>query len=124
MKKLLVVHAAGLSADEAVRGDLAANLSDLIADGSFGRMASAPDLASIATAFGTERVSVVAVPYRDMASFDAALGDLRAQAAASGAALAVVSDSVFISQRYFPEIRPGKEVTPEELPGFLAAMMV
>src|SRR4030095_2107850 len=44
MKKLLVVRARGLSADQAVRGDMAWNVSDLIADGSFAPLAAAADL--------------------------------------------------------------------------------
>jgi hypothetical protein len=123
MKTLLLVHATGLSPDQAVRGDLAANLSDLIADGSFAALVEPPDPAALAAALGAERVGVVSIPFTDMASFDAALGGARDRASRSGAALAVVSETVFVSQQYFPEVKPGAKLAAGDVRRLLAAML-
>ena len=55
MKKLLLVRAAGLTPDDACRGDVAANLSDLIADGSFAPIASPVDLEGAVKNLGPDR---------------------------------------------------------------------
>ncbi len=121
MKKLLVVRARGLSADQAVRGDMAWNVSDLIADGSFAPFKDAPDLDAVAGGLAKDCVTVVDVPYQDAASFDASLGKLRADA--TGAVIAILSESVFISQHYFREIKPGTQVAAADLPRLLEAML-
>jgi hypothetical protein len=121
MKKLLVVRARGLSADQAVRGDMAWNVSDLIADGSFARLTGAPDLETVASGLGGDRVTVVDVPYKDAASFDDSLGKLRA--ASAGSVIAILSESVFISQHYFREIKPGTAVAPGDVARLLEAML-
>ena len=119
MKKLLLVRAPGLTPDQACRGDMAWNLSDLIADGSFARIAAAPDLEAAARGMGPEKVSVVDLPFKDVPSFDAEVGRLRAQ----GLPLAIVSESVFISQHYFREIKPGATLGAADVPRLLAQIV-
>jgi hypothetical protein len=121
MKKLLVVRARGLSADQAVRGDMAWNVSDLIADGSFAAISTPPDLEKVANGLAGDRVTVVDVPYKDAASFDDSLGKLRQSAADS--VIAILSEQVFISQHYFREIKPGASVAPGDVPRLLEAML-
>jgi hypothetical protein len=121
MKKLLVVRARGLSADQAVRGDMAWNVSDLIADGSFAPLASPQDLDAAVTGLAGDRVTVVDIPYKDASSFDGELGRLRASAADS--VIAILSESVFISQHYFREIKPGAKVAVADVPRLLEAML-
>jgi len=118
MKKLLLIHAPGLTVDGAVRGDTAWNLSDLIADGSFAALAGAPDVAAAVEGVGKDRTTVVELPYRDGASFDAELGRLRE--GAGGATIAIVSESVLITQRFFPHIKPGAALTPADVATLLA----
>jgi hypothetical protein len=112
--RLLLVHAPGLTPEQASRGDLAAHLSDLIADGSFARLSGPADLASL----GAGAVERVDVPFRDVPSFDEEVGRLRAR----GLPIAIVSESVFISQHYFREIRPGTTLGPQDVARLLAAM--
>ena len=121
MKKLLLVRARGLSADQAVRGDMAWNVSDLIADGSFAPLKDVPDLDAVAGALAKDRVTVVDVPYKDAASFDASLGKLRE--GRSDSVIAILSEAVFISQHYFREIKPGTQVAASELPRLFDAML-
>jgi len=121
MKKLLVVRARGLSADQAVRGDMAWNVSDLIADGSFAPITGTPDLEKVASGLAGDRVTVVDVPYKDAASFDDSLGKLRASS--MDAVIAILSESVFISQHYFREIKPGSSVPSGDVPRLLEAML-
>jgi hypothetical protein len=121
MKKLLVVRARGLSADQAVRGDMAWNVSDLIADGSFAPLNGTPDLDGVAKGLKPEQVTVVDVVYKDAASFDACLGQLRS--GSSDAKIAIVSEQVFISQHYFKDIKPGTTVAAADLPRLLEAMI-
>lgn len=121
MKRLLVVRAPGLSADQAVRGDMAWNVSDLIADGSFAPFKEAPDLDKVVGGLAKDRVTIVDVPYKDAASFDASLAKLRE--GASDAVIAILSESVFISQHYFREIRPGTQVAASDVPRLLEAML-
>lgn len=121
MKKLVLVRAPGLSPEAAVRGDQAWNVSDLIADGSFAPLTGVPDIAGALGGLPKESVTVVELPFKDSPSFDAALGKVREGSA--GAAIAIVSDSVFISQHFFPEIKPGTKVAPGDLPRLLAAMV-
>jgi hypothetical protein len=121
MKKLVLVRAPGLSPEEAVRGDQAWNVSDLIADGSFAPLSGAPDLAALAGSLPGGEVTVIDLPFRDSPSFDQALGKVRE--GSKGASIAIVSDSVFISQHFFPEIKPGTRVAPGDLPRLLAAMV-
>jgi len=120
-KKLLVVRARGLSADQAVRGDMAWNVSDLIADGSFAPILGTPDLDRVASGLSGDRVTVVDVPYQDAASFDDSLGKLRASS--PGAVIAILSESVFISQHYFREIKPGSPVASGDVPRLLEEML-
>lgn len=114
MKKLLLVRAAGLTPDEACRGDVAWNLSDLIADGSFARLSGAADLNGLG-----ENVTVVDVPFKDLPAFDQEVGKLRER----GLPMAVVSDSVFISQHYFREIKPGTTLGAADVPGLIAKIL-
>ncbi len=116
-----MVRAPGLTFEQAVRGDLAAHLSDLIAEGSFAPLADPPDLPGLEARLGGDGVAFVSLPCADLAAFDAALGGLREKAAASGSVLAVVSESVLVSQRPLPGIRPGGRVSAADLPRFLAA---
>ena len=120
MKRLLLVRAPGLSPEQACRGDMAANVSDLIADGSFAAVSGA-DLAGAASGLATDRVTIVDVPFRDVPSFDEEVGRLRA--GANGAEIAIVSESVFISQRWFREIKPGATLQAADVPRLLAAML-
>jgi hypothetical protein len=120
-KKLLVVRARGLSADQAVRGDMAWNVSDLIADGSFAAISGTPDLDQVARGLAGDRVTIVDVPYTDAASFDDSLGKLRASS--TGAVIAILSESVFISQHHFREIKPGTPVASGDVPRLLEAML-
>jgi hypothetical protein len=110
--KLLLVHAPGLTPEQASRGDLAAHLSDLIADGSFARLSGPADLASLGA---VERVEV---PFRDVPSFDEEVGRLRSR----GLPIAIVSESVLITQHYFREIKPGTTLGPQDVARLLAAM--
>jgi len=121
VKRLLLVRAPGLSAEEACRGDLAAHVSDLIADGSFAAVSPAVDLDGAASGLSPEQVTVVDLPFRDVPSFDRELGRLREKA--EGAEIAILSESVFISQRWFREIRPGAALPAGEVPRLLAAML-
>ena len=121
MKKLVLVRAPGLTPEEAVRGDQAWNVSDLIADGSFAPLTGAPDVATAAGSLPGGQVTVIEIPFRDSASFDAELGKIRA--GAGGATIAIVSDSVFISQHYFAEMKPGARVAAADLPRLFAAMV-
>ncbi len=121
MSTLLLVRAPGLSAEQACRGDLAAHLSDLIADGSFARMSGPADLPTAVRDLGADRVRVVDLPFKDMPSFDVDLG--RVLGWASGAQVAVLSDGVFISRHFFPEIKPGTTLSPADLPRLLSAML-
>ena len=114
MKKILLVRAPGLTPDEACRGDLAWNLSDLIADGSFARLSGAPDLGGLG-----EGVTIVDVPFKELPAFDREVGKLRER----GLPLAVVSESVFISQHFFREIKPGTTLGAADVPGLLAKML-
>jgi hypothetical protein len=121
MKRLLLVRAKGLSADQAVRGDRAWHLSDLIADGSFAQLSDPPDFEGVVAGLDRDRVTVVDLPYLDAVSFDAALGCLRGETA--GVVIAILSESVFISQDFFHEIKPGSKVTAGDVARFLAAMV-
>lgn len=121
MKKLLVVRARGLSADQAVRGDMAWNVSDLIADGSFAPIQGSPDLDAAVAGLAADRVKVVDVAYKDAASFDGELGKLRESS--SDAVIAILSEQVFISQHYFREIKPGTKVAAGDVPRLLEAML-
>jgi hypothetical protein len=114
MKKLLLVRAPGLTAAEACRGDVAWNLSDLIADGSFARLSGAPALDGLG-----ENVTIVDVPFQELPAFDQALGKLRER----GLPMAVVSESVFISQHFFREIKPGTTLGAADIPGLLARIL-
>jgi hypothetical protein len=110
MKKILLVRAPGLSAGEAVRGDVAWTLSDLIAEGSFAALAEPPDWSALA---GESGVEAVEIPYRDATSFDAALAE--ALRKAGDAPVAIVSEQVFVSRRFFPELRPGARLRAEDV---------
>ena len=121
VKDLLLIKAPGLSADQAVRGDVAWNLSDLIADGSFAKLGSAPDPAAAAAELPPAQVKIVELPYRDAASFDAELGRLRQ--GAPDAAIAILSEAVFVSRHCFRELKPGTTLSPAELPRLLAVMV-
>jgi hypothetical protein len=120
MKKLVVIRAPGLSPEQAVRGDLAWTVSDLIADGSYAPLTGAPDVPAAVRGLG-ERASLVELPYRDGASFDAALGAIRERD--REAVIAILSDQVFISQHCFPELKPGSSVAACDVPRLLAAML-
>ena len=114
MKKLLLVRAPGLTPDEACRGDLAWNLSDLIADGSFARLSGAPVLDGLG-----DGVTIVDVPFKELPAFDQEVGKLRER----GMTMAVVSESVFISQHFFREIKPGTTLGAGDVPGLLAKII-
>jgi hypothetical protein len=121
MKRLLLVRAPGLSPEEAVRGDQAWNVSDLIADGSFAPISGSLDVAAAVRALPQESVTVIDLPFRDSPTFDAELGKLLGEA--KGAEIAIVSESVFISRHFFAEIKPGTKVAAEEIPRLLAAIV-
>src|SRR5439155_686339 len=103
------------------RGDMAWNVSDLIADGSFAPLSDTADLDAAVAGLAKDRVTVVDVPYRDAASFDGELGKLRA--AAGDTMIAILSESVFISQHFFREIKPGAKVATADVPRLLEAML-
>ena len=119
MKKLLLVRATGLTPDQACRGDMAWNLSDLIADGSFARLAAAPDLDGAAQGLGADKVTLVDLPFKDVPSFDVEVGKLRER----GLPLAIVSESVFITQHFFREIKPGTTLGAADVPRLLAQIV-
>lgn len=119
MKKLLLVRAPGLTPDEACRGDLAWNLSDLIADGSFARVSAAPDLDGAAKGLGPDQVTLIDLPFKDVPTFDREVGKLRER----GVPLAIVSDSVFITQHYFREIKPGTTLGAADVQRLLAQIV-
>ena len=119
MSRLLLVRAPGLSFDLAVRGDEAAHLSDLVAEGSLARIEGPVDLRG---APGGGRVEVVDLPCGDLAAFDAALGGLRERAAAGGQEVAVLSESLLISQKALPGVRPGKPLAGADVPRLLDAL--
>ena len=104
MKKLLLVRAPGLSPEEAVRGDQAWNVSDLIAEGSFAPIAGIPDVAAAVSGLPKESVTVIDVPFRDSPSFDAELGKVRARAELSAliAVFVVAVPLVPWLSRYLP----------------------
>lgn len=120
-KKLIVIRAKGLSADQAVRGDMAWNVSDLIADGSFAALSGAPDLDLAVAGLSKDRVQVLDVPYKDAATFDGEVGKVRASA--GGSVIAILSESVFISQHYFRELQPGIPLAIADVPRLLEAMI-
>ena len=120
MKKILLVHSAGLTAEEACRGDVAENLSDLIAEGTFADLEGKVDLASITGGLPGDRVTVVAVPFEDIAAFDGRVGELRSRAGGADAIIVILSEKVFISQHVFPGLEVGKPVEAERIPGLLA----
>lgn len=110
MKNVLLVRAPGLSAEKALRGDVAWTLSDLIAEGSFAALAEPPDWEALAAQPG---VVPVEIPYEDAASFEEALAALLA--GAGRAPVAILSDEVFVSRRFFSEITPGKQLKAPEV---------
>ena len=116
-----MVRAPGLSPEESVRGDQAWNLSDLIAEGSFAALSGVPDVAGTVASLPPDQVTLIEVPFKDSPSFDAALGKVRE--GATGAALVVVSDSVFISQHCFRELKPGVKMAPGDLSRLLREML-
>jgi len=119
MREVLLVRAKGLSPDQACRGDLAANISDLIADGSFALLSGPLDLSKdLGSLPGTVRV--VDFPGSDVPTFDLELGRLRREA--PEASVAIVSEAVFISQHCFPQLKPGTKVSPSEVPRLLASI--
>lgn len=123
MKHLFLVHGDGLTAEQACRGDQAAHLSDLIAEGSFAALAGTLDVAAAAGALPGDRVTVVPLPFRDIASFDAGVGDVRARSEGQGGTVAVLSGQVFISQHFFREIKVGRPLAVAEVPGLLASLV-
>jgi hypothetical protein len=118
MKTLVVVKAPGLTPDQAVRGDVAWTLSDLIADGSFATFSAPPDAAAALPASGA---SLVEIPYTDAGAFDAELAAVRK--AHPGASLAIVSEKVFVSQHGFKDFKPGTVLGPGDLGRLLAEML-
>jgi len=122
MKRLLVVRAPGLSPEEAVRGDQAWHVSDLIAEGSFAPLSGTPDVAGAVGTLPGGQVAIVELPFKDSPSFDAALGKVRE--GADGATLVIVSESVFISQHCFREIKPGTKVAAADLARLLAEIVL
>ena len=114
MTRLLLVRAPGLTPEQASRGDLAAHISDIIADGSFARLSGPPDLARLPAG----ALKVVEVPFTDVPAFDAEVGRLRDE----GLPLAIVSDSVLITQRWFKEVKPGAVLAPADAERLLAEM--
>ena len=79
------------------------------------------DLDAAVAGLAGDRVTVVDVPYKDASSFDGELGKLRASAADT--VIAILSESVFISQHYFREIKPGTKVSVADVPRLLEAML-
>jgi hypothetical protein len=116
VSRVLLVRAPGLSYDLAIRGDEAAHLSDLVAEGSLARLEGAVDLGGRP---GEGRIEVVDLPCGDLAAFDAALGGLRERAAARGEEIVVLSEGVLVSQKVLPGVRPGKAVAGAEVPRLL-----
>jgi hypothetical protein len=115
---LVLVHAPGLTVDHAVRGDVAANLSDLIAEGCLAPLAGAPDVEEAVKGLGgLERVTL---PFTDLASFDDAVGELRARK--PGTAVAILSESLLIAPVPVAEIRPGRALAAADVAGVLAKL--
>ena len=109
MKPLVLVRAAGLTVEQTCRGDVAANLSDLIADGSFAEVTGPTSLDGLDRSV----VRIMDVPFTDMGTFDQALDGVRAEAATAGAEMAILSDGVLVTQRYLAEIKPGTTLDGE-----------
>jgi hypothetical protein len=118
MKTIVVVKAPGLTPEQAVRGDVAWTLSDLIADGSFATFSAPPDAAGALPGSGA---ALVEIPYTDAGAFDAALAEVRRSHA--GASLVIVSEKVFVSQHGFKDFRPGTVLAPGDLGRLLAEML-
>ena len=121
MKKILLIHAAGLTAEQACRGDVAANLSDLIAEGTFADLQGQIDLPSITENLPGDRVTVIAVPFQDIGAFDARVGELRDRGA--DAIIVILSEKVFISQHVFPELKVGQAVDAATIPLLLSGAL-
>lgn len=118
MKPLILVRAKGLTAEQTCRGDVAANLSDLIADGAFAEVSQIPDLEGLDGA----SVTLKEIPYTDMEAFDQALDGVRAEASSSGAEVAILSEGVLVTQRYLPQIKPGTTLDAEGVKLILAEL--
>lgn len=110
MKNVLLVRAPGLSAEKALRGDVAWTLSDVIAEGSFAALAEPPDWEALAAQPG---VVPVEIPYKDAASFETALAAVLG--GAGNGPVAILSDEVFVSRIFFPEIKPGARLKAAEV---------
>ena len=121
MKKILLVHATGLTAEDSCRGDIAANLSDLIAEGTFADIEGTVKIAAIKGALPGDRVTVVAVPFEDIASFDARVGELRSRGAGSDLILVILSDRVLISPHVFDGLDAGSALQADAIPDLLAS---
>ena len=119
MKKIMLVHASGLTAEEACRGDVAANLSDLIAEGTFADLEGPIDLPSITKSLPGDKVTVIAVPFQDIGAFDTRVGELRKRD--PDAIIVILSEKVFISQHVFPELEVGQAVDAATIPVLLSA---
>ena len=116
--KLVLVHAPGLTVEQAVRGDVAVHLSDLIAEGCFAPLDGAPDVEAAVKGLGA--VERVTLPFTDLASFDGAVGDLRART--PGAAVAILSEALLIAPVPVPEIRPGRALAAADVARVLASL--
>ena len=122
MKKILLVHASGLTAEEACRGDVAANLSDLIAEGTFADLEGSIDLPSIIGSLPGDKVTVIAIPFQDIGAFDERVGQLRKRD--PEAIIVILSEKVFISQYAFPELKVGQAVDAASIPALLSGAVV
>lgn len=119
MKKILLVHASGLTAEDSCRGDVAANLSDLIAEGTFADIEGTVEIPDVTAALPGDRVTVVAVPFGDIASFDERVGELRGRGG-SEVLLVILSDNVLISPHVFDGLEAGTPLKAEAIPDLLA----
>lgn len=118
MSPLVLVRAAGLTVEQTCRGDVAANLSDLIADGSFAEVSGIPQLDGL----DSRSVRILDLPFTDMEAFDQALDGVRAEAASAGAEVAILSDGVLVTQRRLSEIKPGTTLDGEGVKRILSEL--
>jgi hypothetical protein len=123
MRKLLVVHATGLTPDLACRGDVAANLSDIIAEGAYAALAEPPDVTGLVRGLPSGAATLVEHPCLELAAFDAEVGRLRDRAAAAGASIALLSESVFVSQLPLRGLGAGRSLGAVDVERLLSDMV-
>ncbi len=109
---LIVLEVRGLTMEVVQRGDCAAHLFDLIAEGA---LAETTGLAPRIGEWIVETRLESGVEH--LAAIDQRIRELRARGE-----LAIVSDRVFIHPRPIPGLRPGVKLTPDEVGSHLRSI--